>query len=328
MIEISDETRNLLQELSRLTLESISADEFNNISKTFSSMVSSLIDTDTMKRISGSASQSLRDVFANVAAKIASDSLEQFSKLHWDTLVQLNQINQTKMVKELTGHIMSAQYESVADVINKALSESMIKGSDIAFLKTSELTQIFREQLEYPRGVASVIRDLNKSTAEDIANNDEIEFSTENNRFINKSGNDVDVNGLNVISSVKHVFYDAADELFTEEELIDFNVLLARTPMLGMTSETGRRIHQLIKDLFISGEKTIDFDHQQYFHCRARKKNTMPYVFEDMLKAPNGIPGIGRYNHADRSHYYFSDTREGADNEIKSIERKMKFCRL
>lgn len=66
----------------------------------------------------------------------------------------------------------------------------------------------------------------------------------------------------------------------------------------------------------------MDFDKDCYYHSRNRNIGVAPYTAELMLKAPHGLPGTGRYNHAGRSHYYYADTQNGAENEVKKYLKK------
>lgn len=86
---------------------------------------------------------------------------------------------------------------------------------------------------------------------------------------------------------------------------------------MALSNPTGIKIRDLIIELFNNGSKTIDFDEEYFYHCRKHIKNRMPYTFEEMLKAPHGIPGAGRYNRVGSSCYYFSNTKKGAETEIQ-----------
>ena len=75
-------------------------------------------------------------------------------------------------------------------------------------------------------------------------------------------------------------------------------------------------------ELINSGESNIGFDRELYYHTRSRDVNSMPYTFDEMLKAPHGIPGAGRFNQAGRSHYYFASSQKGAEAEVKKHLKK------
>ena len=138
-------------------------------------------------------------------------------------------------------------------------------------------------------------------------------------RFINKRMY-VNSRTLNVLSAGIMVI---GDELFSETELINFISILYQTPMLGGLQETGMKILEWLTELYRTGINTLDFDRSLYYHSRQRNKDTMPYSYDEMLKAPNGIPNAGRFNQVGRAHYYFADTRNGAEAEVKkTFERR------
>ena len=66
-----------------------------------------------------------------------------------------------------------------------------------------------------------------------------------------------------------------------------------------------------------SSPNKIGFDEDFYYHSRARYSGVAPYVSAQMLKAPVGVTGPGRYNHPGRSHYYFANTQHGAIEEVR-----------
>lgn len=105
---------------------------------------------------------------------------------------------------------------------------------------------------------------------------------------------------------------DVCDDEFTENELIDFMSYLDSYPMMAMKNQVGKKIYNLIKGF----PKIIDFDHDKYYHCRARGKDDAPYIWEQMRKAPYGVTFSGRFNHVGQAFFYFADTIEGAQKEL------------
>ena len=106
--------------------------------------------------------------------------------------------------------------------------------------------------------------------------------------------------------------------MFKESELIDFMTFLYETPTMAFDNPVGKKIYDLIEYLKNSdNEHKHGFDKEQYYHTRAREKESVPYVWDEMLRAPVGVTCAGRYNHPGRSHYYFSDTKDGAESEVK-----------
>lgn len=244
-----------------------------------------------------------------------------FADLQVSTMLQLSQSIQTSMVRELSAFLVNAQYERLVETLNQTMSQSYIEAPDVAFIKTSKLVHTLRDALIYPKGFYSSLRSLNTSTAESIAESEEIEYDTKKNRFISKSG-ETNSNGLNVISSGKEILTLSSSERFTEAELIDFLTFLSETPTLALSAETGKKIFAFLRELFFSGEKTIGFDKDTYYHCRSHKCSDIPFTYADMLRAPNGLPWAGRYNHVGQSNYYFADSQNGSETEIKKHQSK------
>ena len=141
------------------------------------------------------------------------------------------------------------------------------------------------------------------------------------------------VKEMNIICSATETFdsmkkisnenseYNANEESeFVEEiELMDFMDYIFKTPTLSSTHPTGIKIIEMIRNIWTSSSSTnkIGFDEDIYYHSRARYIDTAPYVSDQMLKAPVGVTGPGRYNHPGRSHYYFANTREGSIEEVR-----------
>ena len=236
--------------------------------------------------------------------------------LHMDSLIAMHNSFQTNMIRDLKTSFATADYRGIIGILNETMSRPTIMASDVAFLKTSGLVDAIGDDLKRPMGLATSLRNLNIITANDISFNGSLEYRTEEAVFKSKSG-EVSSKTLNVICSGKHIFTSPDGEVVNENELIDFCSLLSRTPTLAMMDDTGKRIYEFITTLFKTEENTIGFDRNTYYHCRSRKVAQMPYTFDEMLKAPHGLPWTGRYNHSGRSNYYFADTQKGAESEVK-----------
>lgn len=254
----------------------------------------------------------LRDFGYSVSEQL----IKMIASMQIETMYNISQSFQTSMMRELSSCFATAQYKNFVSIINKELSCSSIKAPDVAFLRTSVLVESLGATIVYPKGLTSSLKVLNKSTARDIAKNNEIEYDIKDNSFISAEGS-ADSRGLNVICSGKAIFTFNNDELFSETELMDFNSFLSRTPMLAASTKTGRKIYVFLQNLFHQGDKMTGFDKDVFYHCRSHKANEMPFTFEQMLRVPNGLPWAGRYNHVGRSSYYFSDSRKGAEIEIR-----------
>ncbi len=233
-----------------------------------------------------------------------------------NSLLQISTAYQTDMMKELTNCFVNANYEKLVSVINKSLNNSIIHAPDIAFLKTSDLTKVLWDEIQYPTGLKTSLKELNKSTAFDIDQSGDLKYIIKDNRFYSDNGN-ANSKELNVLCSARFIINEMTGELFSESELIDFNSILDATPTLALDTETGKRIKELINYLFNSEELKIDFDRERFYHSRSRKVDEMPYTLDLMQKAPQGLPGVGRYNQIGKAYFYFSDRQIGAENEIK-----------
>lgn len=53
-----------------------------------------------------------------------------------------------------------------------------------------------------------------------------------------------------------------------------------------------------------------------YYHARLKPAGTVPYLKDDMAKAPRLFVKAGRFNGPQKAYYYFSDTERGAMQEI------------
>lgn len=279
------------------------------------------IGENYLSGVSNSLSKTLSEMMISYAKLFAANSLSDriipsLVSLHMDSLMAMNNSFQSNMIKALTASFATADYRKTIAILNETISLPTMKASDVAFLKTSGLVAAIGTDLNTPKGLATSLRDLNKATAGDISLNGSLEYSTRDSVFKSKSG-EADSRVLNVICAGKSILTQHEKEIVDENELIDFCSLLSGTPMLAMMDDTAKKIYAFIKTLFESEENTIDFDKSIYFHCRARKADQMAYTFEEMLKAPYGLPWTGRYNHTGRSNYYFADTQKGAETEVK-----------
>ena len=222
----------------------------------------------------------------------------------------------TRMLKEVQLGLANSNISACVGALQNSLNGISMGMPDFSFFRTSELIKSLGQDLSLPTGFASALSDLNKSSAERLAYNDNIVYRNDIRRFVSVTNtNDKATSSeLNVICRAED-FLEVTEyeERFTENELMNFMSYLDENPMMAMKNEVGQRIYNLINEF----PKVMDFDRDSYYHCRARLKNEAPYVWEQMRKAPYGVTYPGRYNHAGQAYFYFSDKIEGAQNEIK-----------
>lgn len=307
--------------LKTLNLQMLSMYSSKELAKAISPLTEILSTRDFTPIVSNSLSDALSEMSKSYATLFAGRELSErvissLVSLHMDSLIAMSSSYQSSMIKALAASFATADYSRTIGILNETMNCPTILASDVAFLKTSGLVDAIGGELKLPRRLTTSLRDLNKVTAHDISSNGILEYRTGEGIFKSKSG-EASSKALNVICSGKYIFIQPNREVVSENELIDFCSLLSSTPTLAMMDDTGRKIYKFINSLFETGENTIDFDKNTYYHCRSRKADLMPYSFDEMLKAPHGLPWAGRYNHSGRSNYYFADTQKGAEAEVK-----------
>lgn len=235
------------------------------------------------------------------------------------SIMQLSLSYQTEMIHDAIGCFANAEYEYLPGVFNTAMKKPIIGAADIAFLKTGMIIPVIESELVFPKGIKTSLKVLNRSTAENIADSEEINYNTIKNKFI-ASDSVEDSKGLNIILAGKEII-DPDDDLFTDVELMDFVSFLSRTPMMGMAVDAGKKIFNWLKELLEKKTNLINFDQEFYYHSRSRDKNTMPFTFEQMKSAPYGVSSAGRFNQIGRAHFYFSNTQRGAEIEVSKHKK-------
>ena len=217
------------------------------------------------------------------------------------------------MISNVAKCLAAFNIEGCVEAIQDTIDKPSIIMPDYSFLKTSPIIKSVQKDLVLPHGFATDMRNFNSSSAKQIANNNNISFNTETRRFV--SGENVattkEINA--VCSGVRFFGVIGDDEMFSENELIEFMSFLDRTPKLAMSNEIGLRILNLVRNI----ECSISFDREEFYHSRPREKNSAPFIWSQMLKAPYGVSSIGRYNDIGQPYFYFADTESGSISEIK-----------
>lgn len=219
--------------------------------------------------------------------------------------------------KRVVDRILPDDGRDLGDVLERVVSQDEIPASDIARLRLSGLVGRTEDRVKYPRGLKSSLRALSKETAEGMLDDDETVYSVSDKMF-HRGDAAVDSRTLNVISSGASVLGGGDDDpLFSEGELVDFVSRLASAPMAGMAYEVGMGIYAWIESMHEGDGRRASLDADEYFHCRKRVRDEMPYGWEEMRRAPYGVPQAGRFNPPGSAHFYFASTQEGAENEVR-----------
>lgn len=286
---------------------------------------------------------------------IASSYVDNIAKLNFDGIVKLLQSIDSPMTKAVRTSLITMNYGRIIETLNETLKKNVLMASDMSFLKTTKLMDTFKRGIRYPSGFAAALKTINASTAKLIANNIDLEFDLDKKRFVSRikslDGNrpTATAKEMNIICSAAETFDSMKkiskenaeynenetkeDEFIEEIELMDFMDYLFKTPTLGSTHSAGKKIMEVIRNIWKSSSSTnkIGFDKNFYYHSRARYSNVAPYVSAQMLKAPVGITGPGRYNHPGRSHYYFANTKHGSIEEVRKhlkIEQEIQTIKI
>lgn len=267
---------------------------------------------------------------------IASSYIGNIANLHLDELIKLSQFKESPMIEALITNLSNLNYTGIIEILNATLKKDVLTASDMSFLKKSKFTDTFKNELCYPSGFATALKTINTSTANLLANNIDLEFNLEKKCFVSRletfNGDrpTSTVKEMNIICSATETF-DSMKKILNENngneesefvgeiELMDFMDYLFKTPTLSSNHSTGKKIIEMIRNIWASSSSTnkIGFDENIYYHSRARYRDAAPFVSEQMLKAPVGVTGPGRYNYPGRSHYYFANTREGSIEEVR-----------
>jgi len=243
------------------------------------------------------------------------DVAKQLANVQSAVAVMASLPTATQMLKDVQLGLANSNISACVGAIQKSLDCTSIAMPDVSFLKTADLMKSIKTELIMPVGLATAISELNKSSVERLTHNNNIVYKSDERRFVSVLNKNDHANAkeLNIICKSEDLFEIAdSEEVFNENELMNFMTYLDEMPMLAMQNEAGKKIYRIICDFPLR----IGFDCNEYYHCRARLKDEAPYVWEQMKKAPYGVTGPGRFNHAGQSYFYFSDMQTGAETEI------------
>lgn len=217
----------------------------------------------------------------------------------------------TELEKKLQNNAVSASADyiaSFADQWNKILN-SNTAGMAAQNIAAIRLDPEYSSIKDMPYGCKAVLNGLTKAAAVQLTQTDQIEFDPRDRKFFHKDtpDNKIPSDNITVITSAIDLFAD-----ISESDLILFEGCLMENPMMALGQEVGKRIEDKIENW----KNLIDFDLPVFYHARVME-NEIPYVKQEMLKAPVNVPSQGRYNSIGVSCYYFADSIDGAVNEIQ-----------
>ncbi len=315
-------TRNIWQLCSGLSEEQRKMLENASVSAV-QQAANCLSSTDYITRSLCSSMSAINEIIKQSISNYALESLKIAASMEEIQRIMRDQISaigimerstSTLMMESLRHALLNANYASMYDIAARTLRSSLIEVADISFFKMSDLGLSLLK--DPPRGLRTAINSLNVEAATRLAQCDDISYEVYTRKFIveEKPDSKASAKELNIICSGANILEGSSecDEVFTEAELIDFLTILDDTPTFASDTETGRKIVRLIQSV----GNTIGFDREIFYHSRIRSNDACPYTFSEMLAAPRGVTGPGRYNHPGRAYYYFADSKAGSENEI------------
>jgi hypothetical protein len=317
--QISESTRKALSGINMdafLQTQNMLSQYARQINLSTAGISAALEATRPYVELQAQASDLFRNIYieSNVLSGYSTGIVKQLSDLQSSAALMASLNGATEMIKEVQKSLAASNITGCIQAIQATLDKTQILMPDMALLKTSDLLQGLRTDIKFPSGFLSDMKGLNKSAAIRLADNDQILYRSDLREFVNEESEaKATVSEMNVICGAGAVLEFSSEETFTENELMDFMTYLDDSPMMAMMNEVGKRIFSVIAHF--SG--IISFDKEAYYHCRARKKDEPPYVWSQMKAAPYGVTFPGRYNHGGQAYFYFADTKDGAETEIR-----------
>ena len=267
-----------------------------------------------------SLSKALEDISRSYQVPKLPDSISQ--KSFYDLLEkQLSAYAFSKFsgtsafLKSIESAMVNTDYDSYVNTVSEVLRKSAISTVDFNFLKYVDVSKSLGNEISIPSGLASSINDINVGASNRIAKTKDIVYDVESACFVASDNSNITATAkeMNVISSGAELFDYMEPEIFDEIELMNFMTLLQNTPTFAAEDQVGRKIQQLIEHTV----EHTDFDCDFYYHSRPQEDGACPFTFHEMLTAPSGVTGPGRYNYPGQAFYYFANTIDGSTAEVK-----------
>ena len=213
----------------------------------------------------------------------------------------IEQAYPTKMLESIQRSLAKLDLKGCLEATNAELNHSSIEIANVAFLKLSSIDDFFPSHVEYPRGLQTVLNEMNVGTAKRVVQCEDISYEKSSRSFVVSTNPIVGVSSreLNVICSGADILDDlAADktDLVSESELMNFLSVLSDTPGFAIDDNVGQKVLRIVRSV----AEHINFDKQLYYHSRKLAQGQCPYPQNEMLRAPAGVTGPGRYNHPGR----------------------------
>ena len=177
-----------------------------------------------------------------IAAQVFSNGevAKQLANVQSVTAVMASLPTATQMLKDVQLGLANLSVTACVSAIQKSLDSTSISMADVSFIKTAELMKSIRTELNMPVGLATAISELNKSSVERLAYNNSIVYRSDERKFVSITNENDYANSreLNIICKSEDLLEIAnSEEVFNENELMNFMTYLDEMPMLAMQNE-------------------------------------------------------------------------------------------
>lgn len=234
---------------------------------------------------------------------------------------------QTPAIRDMADRFASKDYFGVYESLASSLSGLTVRGPDIALLGNVgglvDSLGDFGYGGSIPRGAKTFVRELSKASLERLSVSEDVSVDIKGKRLL-AAGAETDPGACNcvgddsgVVSASVRSFNVLTSSLsflegLTEVDMMKLQQLCSDDPAFARDCKAGRVIWETVRDW----KDAISFDRPVYYHARLKPAGTVPYLKDDMVKAPRLLVKAGRFNGPQKAYYYFSDTEHGAMQEI------------
>lgn len=257
----------------------------------------------------------------NLSAKKMSETLGSFS-YQSEIIQQLVSMPQTSLIKDLKGYISSVNIDGCVSALSQAFGNSIIHACDLALAKNTTFGKELLTLSVVPDDVVIALSHLNLLTSRALEYEEDIFFDVPCQEYVDETAegkarlNSSEMNSVGYAYTLLNANILAkGTEFITAIELMNFMTVLSEMRTFASENPVGKKIFNMI-NLMWNQNEYIGLDCDYYYHARTIEDDSAPYVLQEMLKAPHGVTGPGRFNYPGEAYYYTADTAEGAKREV------------
>ncbi|MFQ6793096.1 MAG: RES family NAD+ phosphorylase [Thomasclavelia sp.] len=182
--------------------------------------------------------------------------------------------------------------------------------TDQAYHKLSKFKQICYQKLLPSKETKSYDK-----KAKQISKNDallmlemDIDYDADKNRFF-KDDQQISLESIKKCARSSQFFDD-----ISANDMADFFIFCTQTPTHALDHPVGKKIFENCKQL--KHEYLVKIEPMLFYRARILNEDELPYVEDEMRKAPFGISPQGRFNNTGRGVFYLTDSSKAAKLEV------------